>query len=332
MEIITPSPKQKRAHPGGELPWGSPGGTPTSIASLNDSITSVDSPDQLVSRSDYVDSPVAECSDLDASIDKNNALATPLQQHFSSDEETSPEGSGISFEGTLGSISPPIRTPVQSGSHADSVPRSPSSPDSSESPSLGMTRLAGELQRMKEIQNRSSRHLRQLDEFVKASSSREGIQVDESFDSCCGTPGVSTPEGDSAVSFRANISGIDNTSPNEWRASDRHALSPNAPFTPEVEGKTESIRRRLKPSSAAQTNAMAMADSDVTHIQLDNRCSFSRIFCAMLLVVGVVMMCASVYLADGDWRSLFVGKPEEKLEWDDVVDTTIPPSLYLDRF
>ena len=40
------------------------------------------------------------------------------------------------------------------------------------------------------------------------------IHVDESFDSCCGTPGMSTPEGDSAVSFRANISGIDNTSPN----------------------------------------------------------------------------------------------------------------------
>ena len=52
----------------------------------------------------------------------------------------------------------------------------------------------------------------------------------------------------------------------------------------------------------------------------------------MLMVVGVAMMCASVFLADGEWKTLFAGKEEEKLEWDDIVDTKTPPSLYLDRF
>ena len=52
----------------------------------------------------------------------------------------------------------------------------------------------------------------------------------------------------------------------------------------------------------------------------------------VLLVLGVGMMCVSVFLADVDWRALFVEKEEGKLEWDDVVDESIPPSLYLDRF
>ena len=87
-----------------------------------------------------------------------------------------------------------------------------------------------------------------------------------------------------------------------------------------------------------QTNAVSVPNTDANevqghaHSQSGNRQALCRIFFIIVLILGVGMVCASVFLVK-DGRNTFLSvKEEEKLEWDDVVDATFPPSLYLDRF